>query len=184
MFFENKITTSCWTTINRRMLEPTKKDTPPPRAKEKLQQDGKMGAIAFKIKLHTCQSHLEGAHKTLCTRGLRERSNDSPQETEPDLLMSVWESPVDTWSAVASCRDRGFGGSSPGRRSVSPKSSWRRSPFVPPQSHQMGDPQTGQQLYQRSSHTVAKVLGPKTDFPTWRCGKWQLLSCVQLLANP
>ena len=25
----------------------------------------------------------------------------------------------------------------------------------------------GEQLYQRNSHPVAKVLGPTTDFPTW-----------------
>ena len=36
-----KIKTSCWTTINRRMLDPIKKkDTPCPRAKEKPLQDG------------------------------------------------------------------------------------------------------------------------------------------------
>ena len=27
------------------------------------------------------------------------------------------------------------------------------------------------ELYQRSSHTVAKVLGPTTCFPTWKSGK-------------
>ena len=32
-------------------------------------------------------------------------------------------------------------------------------------------PQNGEQLYQRSSCTVAKVLGPTTDFPTWGSGK-------------
>ena len=32
-------------------------------------------------------------------------------------------------------------------------------------------PQNGEQLYQRSSCTVAKVLGPTTDFSTWGSGK-------------
>ena len=32
-------------------------------------------------------------------------------------------------------------------------------------------PQNGEQLYQRSSCTVAKVLGPTTDFPSWGSGK-------------
>ena len=36
------------------------------------------------------------------------------------------------------------------------KSSWRRSPLAVLQSHQADDPQTGEQLYERSSHTVAK----------------------------
>ena len=45
---------NCWTTINRRMLEPTKKQTnkqtknPCLRAKEKPQQDGRRGAITKK----------------------------------------------------------------------------------------------------------------------------------------
>ena len=58
-----------------------------------------------------------------------------------------------------------------GGRGIWPKSSWRRSPLAPPQSHQVEDAQTGEQLYQRSSHTVAKVLGPTTDFPTWGSSK-------------
>ena len=37
--------TSCWTAISRRMLEPTKKDTPRPKTKKKLHQDGRRGAI-------------------------------------------------------------------------------------------------------------------------------------------
>ena len=31
----------------------------------------------------------------------------------------------------------------------------------------MGNPQTEEKLYQRSSHTVEKVLGSTKDFPTW-----------------
>ena len=37
----SKITTRCWTTIERRMLDPIRKRYPHPRAKEKPQQDGK-----------------------------------------------------------------------------------------------------------------------------------------------
>ena len=32
-------------------------------------------------------------------------------------------------------------------------------------------PQTAEQLYQKNSHTVKKVLGPTTDFPTWDLAK-------------
>ena len=39
--------------------------------------------------------------------------------------------------------------------------SWRRSPLALPGSCRVGDPQTRGQLYQRSSHTVVKVLGPQ-----------------------
>ena len=42
------ITTNCWTTINRKTLELTKKDTPYLKTKEKLQWDGRRGAITIK----------------------------------------------------------------------------------------------------------------------------------------
>ena len=42
-----KTATSCWPTISRRMLEPTKKDTPCPKTKKKLWQDGRRGAITI-----------------------------------------------------------------------------------------------------------------------------------------
>ena len=39
-------------------------DTPCPRAKEKPQQDGRRGEIAFRLKPHTHQRRLEGSNKT------------------------------------------------------------------------------------------------------------------------
>ena len=45
-------------------------------SQEKLQQDDRRGAIVFKIRPHTCQSHSECANKTLCTPKPRERSSD------------------------------------------------------------------------------------------------------------
>ena len=81
IFCENsRITTRCCTTVDMRM--PTKKYTPCPRAKEKPQQDGRRGHIAFRIKPHTCQRCSAVSNKTLCTPG------DST-ETEPDLPLSV-----------------------------------------------------------------------------------------------
>ena len=65
------------------MLDPTKKNTPHPRAKEKPQQDGRRGAIAFRIKPHTCQRHSKGSNKTWCAPGPRD-----PTETEPDLPLT------------------------------------------------------------------------------------------------
>jgi len=37
--------------------------------------------------------------------------------------------------------------------------------------HLVGDPQIGEQWYQRSSHSVVKVLDLPTDFSTWGSGK-------------
>ena len=65
------------------MLDPTKKDTPCPRAKEKPGQDGRRGKTAFKIKPHAHQRLSEGSHKRLCAPG-------DPTETEPDLPVNEW----------------------------------------------------------------------------------------------
>ena len=43
-----RITTSCWTIIDRKTLELTKKDTPHPKTKGKPQWDGRRGAITVK----------------------------------------------------------------------------------------------------------------------------------------
>ena len=53
----------------------------------------------------------------------------------------------------------------PGRHAMWHKSSWRRLALAPPQSPQADDPQIGERLYQRSSHTFANLLGPTIDFP-------------------
>ena len=43
-----RIPTNCWTIINRKTLELTKKDTPHAKTKEKLQWDGRRGTITIK----------------------------------------------------------------------------------------------------------------------------------------
>ena len=43
-----RMTTNCWTIINRKTLELTKKDTPHPKTKEKPQWDGRRRAITVK----------------------------------------------------------------------------------------------------------------------------------------
>ena len=47
------ITTNCWTIIDRKTLDLTRKDTPHPKTKEKLQWDGRRGAITIKPNLIT-----------------------------------------------------------------------------------------------------------------------------------
>ena len=44
----NRITTNCWTIIDRKTVELTKKDTPHPKTKEKPQWDDRSGAITIK----------------------------------------------------------------------------------------------------------------------------------------
>ena len=86
-------------------MDPTKKDTQHPRAKEKPQQDGRRDKITFRIKPHTLQRCSEGSKKTLFTAG-------DLTETEPDLTLSVYV----LWrysSAVACRRDRDYGWNRP-----------------------------------------------------------------------
>ena len=69
---------------NRRRLDPTKKDNPHPRAKEKPKKDGRRGKIIFRIKSHYCQRCSEDSNKTLCSTTPR-----NPTETEQDPPFSV-----------------------------------------------------------------------------------------------
>ena len=67
------------------MLDPTKKDTPCPRAKENHKQDSRRGKIAFRIKPRTHQRFSESSNKVLWAPGPRD-----PTETEPDLSLCVF----------------------------------------------------------------------------------------------
>ena len=110
----------------------------------------------FRIKPHNCQRCLEGSDKTLCVPGSRDPTRDwGPWLWVSECLLQKHG------SAVACFRDRGSDCSRPGRCGV----------WAPPQSHWVDNPQTGEQLSQRSSHTVVKVLGPATDFLTLRSRK-------------
>ena len=108
--YENsKVETNSWTTIDRRMLDPTKKDIACPRAEEKPQQDSRRGEIMFWIKPHTHQRARRAQ-----TKHYSHQDPGTPQETEPDLPLSVcllWRH----GSTVACCEDRDSGCSRPGR---------------------------------------------------------------------
>ena len=147
------------------MLDHTKKRYSTSRAKEKPQQDGRKGKIMFGIKPHTRQRHWEGTNKTLvCTR-TRGRTRDWARPAFECVSVSC-----KVWISRGRRADRGSGCSRAGRSSAWPNSSWRKLPLAPPQSCWADDPQTGKQLYQRSSCTVVKVLGP-SRFPN--LGIWQ-----------
>ena len=70
---EQPSTGECWI--------PPKKDTPHPREKEKPQRDGRRGKIAFRIKSHTRQRHLEGLNKP-CVH----RDSETPQRLSQNCL--------------------------------------------------------------------------------------------------
>ena len=83
------------------------------------------------------------------------------QRPHRDWTRPVFESPVEVWVSSGLLQGQGL---------WSHRLSWR-SPLTPPWSHQADDPQTAEQLCQRHSHTVKKVLGPTTDFPAWGSGE-------------
>ena len=108
--------------------------------------------------------------KTFCAPGPRERSSGLHRSWSQTCLW-VFKCLLQRQGSAEACHgDRGSGCSRSGRHSVWHKSSGERSLLVPLQSHQT-DTQIREQLHQRSSHTVAKVLGPTIDFPTWGFGK-------------
>ena len=116
-FKNSKIATTCLTTIDRRMLDLTKKkDSPYPGAKEKPQQHSGKGATTFKIKPQTCQRCSEVEKPNLCTPGPKGRSSDHNRLN---------------WSClcVFKCLLWRLGQQRPGRCSMWHKTSWRRSSF-------------------------------------------------------
>ena len=78
IFTENtKISTSCWTVMDKQCWNPWRKDSPCPRAKEKPQQDSRRGAATFRVRPHTHQSRSMGTDKTWCAPGPSE-TNSAP----------------------------------------------------------------------------------------------------------
>ena len=69
------------------VLERLSEDTPCQRAKEKPQQDGKRGKIAFRIKPHTCQRRSEVSNKPSA-----HQDPETPQRLRQNC---VWVSPLE-----------------------------------------------------------------------------------------
>ena len=97
----------CWTTIYRKMLNPTKRRYATSKGKEEDPANGRRSEITFRIKPHILQRCSEGSNKTLCATG-------GPTETEPDLPLSVWGLLQRYRSSTASHRWRSSGCSRPG----------------------------------------------------------------------
>ena len=104
---------------------PPKKGTPPPRAKDKPQQDGRRGEIAFRIKPLTSQRRSERSEKPC-----EQQDPETPTDTETELCLTV------------SCKGTGQRWPATGQglwvqqTQVWHKPSRRRSPLTPPESCQ------------------------------------------------
>ena len=105
-----KIATSCWTTVNRKMLEHAKKNPKKPTSKDKGEtvMRWEEGHNHVKIKPHTCQRLLKGTNKTLWAPRPMGKEQWLTQETEPDLPMSVWRSPAEAWVSSGWLQEQGY----------------------------------------------------------------------------
>ena len=112
---EQPLTGECW--------------IPPEKKKSHVQQAGRRGETAFRIKPHTHQRCSKGSNKTMCIPG-------DPKETEPDLSLS----PAEVWVSSGLLQGQGLWVQ---QTWVWHKPSWRRSPLTSKQScqnlHQTGE---------------------------------------------
>ena len=138
-----EITTSCWQTIDRRMLECIKKKHS--RVKEKPQQDSWRSIMKFKIKLHIHQRVLKGTNKALCATEPRKKSSD-PYKRLSQTCLWVFEVLLQRHASTGTFwGNRASGSNSPRRCGMWHKSSWRRLPLDPLEPR-MRNPETGEQL--------------------------------------
>ena len=129
-----KIATSCWTTVNRKMLEHAKKNPKKPTSKDKGEtvMRWEEGHNHVKIKPHTCQRLLKAQTKPCGHQDPWERSSDSHKRLSQTCLW-VFEGLLQRCgSAVAFRGERGTSSSHPGRHNVWHKSSWRWLPLALP----------------------------------------------------
>ena len=102
---ELKITTCCWTAIDRRMLDPTRKRYIS-KGKGKAPEDGKRGEIMFRNKPHNCQRRSERSNKP-CAH----QDPETPQRLSQNC---VWVLLEEVRVSSALLQGRGSGYSRPG----------------------------------------------------------------------
>ena len=86
-----RITTNCWTIINRKTLELTKKDTTHPKTKEKPQWDGRRGAITVKSNPITAGSVTHKLENIYTTEVHPWSEVSEPHVRLPKLGVWQWE---------------------------------------------------------------------------------------------
>ena len=117
---DSKITTCCWTTIDRIMLDATKKIYSTSKAREKPQQDGRRGKICLESNTIPTRD-AQRAQTKFCV-------HQDPETPQRLIQKCLWVFECLLWrytSAVACPRGRGSGCSRSGSHSV-------RSPLTPP----------------------------------------------------
>ena len=117
-FFYTKIIASCWTTINRRMLDPIKKEIPCIQGQRRSPNKMVGGTQSrFKSNLRPARDNRRAKTKP-CVPRTKGKEQQPPQETEPDCLW-VFECLVQRYGSQ-------WPATEPWGCSVWPRSSWRR----------------------------------------------------------
>ena len=132
--FENiKITTICWTTIDRRMLEPTKERYPTSKEQRRsLQQNGRMSTIMLKSNSIPTRDSWRAQTKSSSHQDPGESSSDPHKRLSQTCLWKFKGLLRRCGSSVASHRDRVTYSSKLGGAACGVKSSWKKSPLALP----------------------------------------------------
>ena len=86
-----RITTNCWTVIDRKTLELTRKDTPHPKTKEKLQWDGRRGTITIKSNPITTGWVTHKLENIIPLKSTHWSEGSEPHVRLPNLGVWQWE---------------------------------------------------------------------------------------------
>ena len=104
-----------------------------------------------------------GGHKQnlACTKTQRKEA-ETPQETEPDLLLVLEGLMWRHWSAVAHCRDRGTGSNTPERgRLVQVLLEFSTNPTIETTDPRAGSPQAKKLTGKEHNPTHQQIIGLK-----------------------
>ena len=82
---------NCWTVIDRKTLELSKKDTPPPKTKEKPQWDSRRGAITIKSNPITAGGWLTNQRILIPQKSTHWSEGSEPHVRLPNLGVRQWE---------------------------------------------------------------------------------------------
>ena len=85
------VTTNCWTIIDRKTLEHTKKGTPHPKTKEKPQRDGRRGAITIKSNPIPLGGWLTNWRTIIPQKSTHWSEGSEPHVRLPNLGVWQWE---------------------------------------------------------------------------------------------
>ena len=151
-----RITTNCWTVINGKTLELTRKDTPHPKTREKPQWDGRRGTITIKSNPITAGWVTHRLEKTYTTKSTQWSEGSEPHVRLPSL------------------------GSGNGRRNPQRIRLWRPVGFDCRTSTGLGETETP---LLEGTHEVVRVAGPrgKEQWPHSRLNQTYLLMLEGLL---